>query len=191
MTDINALTALRAKATQGTFMWVDYYGEDGGNGTLIAAHETVIKHPVRHTPIIGPDCDCNEDDKAIIVAAVNALPALIAEVKELRGRVERYRETEIHQLCNRLLAANEGLVSTIRSLDKVALCDWHDGIGGDEYLAQWLANRDARMKKMGAAEWLEEFASENEERFATHFIETTTDYLRNKAIDLMAEAEES
>lgn len=110
---------------------------------------------------------------------------LDAVTAPLRARAERAEaeETRLHQLANRLLAANEGLVATIRSLDKEELCDWHDGIGGDEYLAQWLQQRDDRMKKLGAALELRSLVDET-----TRFSFEERQWLYQKAARLRAEA---
>lgn len=51
-------------------------------------------------------------------------------------------------------------IGIIRSLDPENLCDVFDGLGFEENLRQWLADRDAQQRRVGAAEWLENAARE-------------------------------
>jgi len=82
-----------------------------------------------------------------IAALHNAFGPIIARLEAAEREQQR-----VHELANRLLDANNGLIDTIRKLDPEALCDWHDSIGGDEYLQRWLAARDAQQRRDGAAE---------------------------------------
>lgn len=120
-----------------------------------------------------------------IAALHNAAPALLDELEDLRlyrdlvesgkGHVNallrrgEQAEAELEaapETIARLTAANTGLVDTIRKLDPVALCDWHDGLGGDIALKIWLAERDRCMKTEGVAEWLKAEIKEAEKYFA-------------------------
>ena len=76
---------------------------------------------------------------------------IVVDAKQRLEAAEREQQ-RVHELANRLLDANNGLIDTIRKLDPEALCDWHDSIGGDEYLQRWLAARDAQQRRDGAAE---------------------------------------
>lgn len=87
-------------------------------------------------------------DAEAVIALHNAFPALLARLEAAEREQQR-----VHELANRLLDANNGLIDTIRKLDPESLCDWHDGMGGDEYLQRWLADRDAQQRREGAAEW--------------------------------------
>lgn len=86
-------------------------------------------------------------DAEAVTALRNAFGPLIARLEAAEREQQR-----VHELANRLLDANNGLIDTIRKLDPEALCDWHDSIGGDEYLQRWLAARDAQQRREGAAE---------------------------------------
>ena len=86
-------------------------------------------------------------DAEAVTALRNAFGPLIARLEAAEREQQR-----VHELANRLLDANNGLIDTIRKLDPEALCDWHDSIGGDEYLQRWLAARDAQHRREGAAE---------------------------------------
>jgi len=81
----------------------------------------------------------------------NAFGPILARLEAAEREHQR-----VHYIANRLLDANSGLIDTIRKLDHEALCDWHDGIGSDEYLQQWLADRDAQQWRIGAAQGTEQ-----------------------------------
>jgi hypothetical protein len=111
-----------------------------------------------HTPITDAELaeldrlhsrrrECNKD-------AVKWQQSIGFCYRHLRARLEaaEREQQRVHELANRLLDANNGLIDTIRKLDPEALCDWHDSIGGDEYLQRWLAARDAQQRRDGAAE---------------------------------------
>lgn len=93
-------------------------------------------------------------DDRLILATREEIESLTAERDQLKARLEaaEREQQRVHELANRLLDANNGLIDTIRKLDPEALCDWHDSIGGDEYLQRWLAARDAQQRREGAAE---------------------------------------
>ena len=90
-------------------------------------------------------------DAEAVTALRNAFGPLIARLEAAEREQQR-----VHELANRLLDANNGLIDTIRKLDPEALCDWHDSIGGDEYLQRWLAARDAQQRNDGAAKGIEQ-----------------------------------
>ena len=83
--------------------------------------------------------------EAVCLVARDRIVSLATERDQLKARLEaaEREQQRVHELANRLLDANNGLIDTIRKLDLDALCDWHDSIGGDEYLQRWLAVRDA------------------------------------------------
>lgn len=85
---------------------------------------------------------------------------IVVDAKQRLEAAEREQQ-RVHELANRLLDANNGLIDTIRKLDPEALCDWHDSIGGDEYLQRWLAARDAQQRREGAIEALEGIAKDH------------------------------
>jgi len=88
--DLDALEALLAKATPGTWALEerrDYTDIVDGTGT------SLLPTGWGGEPLI------DRDDAALIVAAVNALPALIRELREARASVEiaadAYRKTSL------------------------------------------------------------------------------------------------
>ena len=97
-------------------------------------------------------------DDRLILATREEIESLTAERDQLKARLEaaEREQQRVHELANRLLDANNGLIDTIRKLDPEALCDWHDSIGGDEYLQRWLAARDAQQRNDGAAKGIEQ-----------------------------------
>lgn len=67
---------------------------------------------------------------------------------------------EMQSEIERAQASYDEVVKAVRALDP-AICDYTaEVIGGENWLNDWLASRDARMKREGAAEWLEEAARE-------------------------------
>ena len=66
------------------------------------------------------------------------------------------------------------------SLDKDALCDAHLGIGAEEYLAAWLAARDAKQRREGAAEVWDQIAKIGRS-VTDQFIHLTAAYAEEQA----------
>lgn len=64
----------------------------------------------------------------------------------------------------------------------VMICD--EALDSTPTTAEWLAERDAEQRRIGAAEWIEKAAAENLERFGTHFYESTTDSMLAEAARL-------
>ena len=106
---------------------------------------------------------------------INAFPALADELEAARKELEDARAT-FEEESNRI-------VSIIRLLDPEHLCDFFDDMGAEEYLQQWLAARDARLKAEGAAEWLEK-AAKNAREFT---VTLTAELLEEEATRLREE----
>ncbi len=113
------------------------------NGEWYASPDGFIDVPVSRTKAKQVCRAEKQNDAEYIAAAHNALPALLDELEEAREAVSE---------------ESNRWVSVIRGIDPEALCDFHDENGSQEYLKAWLAARDARMKREGAAEALEEIA---------------------------------
>jgi len=107
----------------------------------------------------------------------NNTPIPDAELAELRrlheaAEAEGGTQRELAVAMNNIYLAFPGLLASLEraeaerdhwrellvSLDRDSLCDAHLGIGAEEYLAAWLAARDAQQLKAGAAKALNEFA---------------------------------
>lgn len=83
--DLDALLALREQATQGE--WATAPGFGGREDVIAVAHGGVDCFTVAEA--------LEPADAALIVAAVNALPGLCAEVERLRAEVERLQSVPV------------------------------------------------------------------------------------------------
>ena len=106
---------------------------------------------------------------------IEGIDRLAKEVKALRARVAEL-EAELSQ-CRQAI----GLLTT--TTPEVEM-NGADPVAMAMKMVDSLADRDARMRKEGAAEWLEKFAADNQERYGTYFVETTTDSLLAEAARL-------
>lgn len=93
-----------------------------------------------------------------IAALHNAYPALRQRLLDAESRLAE-AEREIEFLRSAGEAEVNFWVNVIRSLDTENLCDFFDGEGAKEELQRWLAARDAKQRREGAAEWLEKFVA--------------------------------
>lgn len=138
------LKRLHAAATPGE-MSVDRYH------TLLDADGKYVLFTGIQIPMTsGPRQDQARANMAEYAALHNAFGPILARLEAAEREQQR-----VHELANRLLDANNRLIDTIRKLDPEALCDWHDSIGGDEYLQRWLAARDAQQRREGVIEYME------------------------------------
>ena len=87
-----------------------------------------------------------------------AYPALRQRLLDAESRLAE-AEREIEFLRSAGEAEVNFWVNVIRSLDTENLCDFFDGEGAKEELQRWLAARDAKQRREGAAEWLEKFVA--------------------------------
>lgn len=98
-----------------------------------------------------------------IAAMHNAYPALRQRLTEAESRLaeaERERDELRGKAHIEEIAEAGHWIDIIRRLDPERLCDAFDDYGIEQYLQQWLADRDAKQRRKGAAEWLVNKAAE-------------------------------
>ena len=108
MTDLDHLMELRAKATPGP--WMTRRVETPGDGPDSFAElidteaRAVMRHPAHGAR--GANWAPEEADAALIVAAVNALPDLVRELKEARAAIAQARRGAFEEAAAAVRGAN-------------------------------------------------------------------------------------
>ena len=101
MIDLDELMRLREAATPGPWKVNigDFESEDG-YGTVTAPYVEADGKTICVPFDRGPDDDNDEDDAAYIVAACNAVPELVARIRELEAEIKRRDAQKWADLCN-------------------------------------------------------------------------------------------
>jgi hypothetical protein len=170
--DLDALDQLHAAATPGEWsVEVEEYGASG----CVAIPE--INRNFHDTEWADPlDFERDQSNAAAIAALHNAYPEIAEEIRTLRqqiGMIREYNEAlrqerdtiraEAARLREALECVPVDLIHAIENGDTGANVFLSTGsckligaaLNSTPATAQWLAARDAEMKRIGAAEWLE------------------------------------
>lgn len=102
--DVEGLAAMLVKATPGP--WEAEQANESDRRTESEWSIVAARDSMSHYSVADPDCGPLECDVRLIVALVNAAPALLAELTQLRAAREREREETIRE-CAAIAATEE------------------------------------------------------------------------------------
>lgn len=101
MVDLDELMKLREAATPGPWsVKIGDFQDYDGYGTVTAPYVDAEGKTICVPFDRGPDDDNDEDDAAYIVASCNAVPELVARIRELEAEIKRRDAYKLAEICN-------------------------------------------------------------------------------------------